>query len=829
MKQALVVFLVVALLIALLGGAWRHRHAHHRRDAAVRFRSLIADDEPWSAAAVIAIVAVAVALGGYCGSSLVSSANRSKPAVILLVLIAALACWGVARRFSRRTLRTVTTILLLLSVMGVLGLGRDQIRHERSGTALRVATALSAQLDDLEEKLPGFAEARAETRRAIGALRAQVSADPQDAFGTELRGQLAALEEALTATEGPAANAEQAATAIERLAATVGPAVTPDNPKRVQVDGASALASKVLGALTPTLGGPVARARTTIDELRTLANNGSWEGIPVAVAKARLDTAQALAAAKPEDERAKTVAGAESAHLAANEKEQKPAPLTDAFAAGGRALVGELPGLEGDDVPFTLAVAGWLLLAGLALWLYRRLESRTGRGELLLNKVLRSGRGDESTLERFRTYLSRNIPEPSAVPGASSALTPVTDLLSAASNTPATWIGKLLSAAAAALKAPRGAVVIVSVLEEAVGNATAPSRRSMIAVRVSPPGAGEQLQRTFVARSLDDALRVGAYWASATLIERSRRVPKWATWSPEACNALATYYAKVDTEEEPPLQSLKQAVAIAPRSGLLLVELANRYALERQLVEAFVVCLRAATLYPRWPVSRYRLAATAVMLAADGAAQWREADRAAREAVLDALARTGLNHCRALATALADPTAAAQPQALCHFAQETLDPSKLVGISAVLKGLLRANERSYWLTMLQAREHIAFRAQFLMLADSALAMAGARGLPVGEISDDLQRAEREDGLTWQLAYNLACIHTERSRYPATDPSGQAKEVALALGLLELAVTRPGGHQLTKEWLENDPDLVLLRDEPRFKRLAMMLPRDEVAS
>jgi TolB-like protein/Flp pilus assembly protein TadD len=58
-------------------------------------------------------------------------------------------------------------------------------------------------------------------------------------------------------------------------------------------------------------------------------------------------------------------------------------------------------------------------------------------------------------------------------------------------------------------------------------------------------------------------------------------------------------------------------------------------------------------------------------------------------------------------------------------------------------------------------------------------------------------------------YNVACIH------------GLLGESEQALELLEEAVRHGFGH---KEWLENDPDFVSLRDHPRFKNLLQsMLP------
>jgi adenylate cyclase len=56
-------------------------------------------------------------------------------------------------------------------------------------------------------------------------------------------------------------------------------------------------------------------------------------------------------------------------------------------------------------------------------------------------------------------------------------------------------------------------------------------------------------------------------------------------------------------------------------------------------------------------------------------------------------------------------------------------------------------------------------------------------------------------------YNVACIHSLLG------------ESERALDLLEDAVRHGFGH---KEWLENDPDFVSLRDDPRFQGLVQSL-------
>jgi hypothetical protein len=571
-----------------------------------------------------------------------------------------------------------------------------------------------------------------------------------------------------------------------------------------------------------------------------------------------------LAAADPTNKDTQMAASdAAKAYLLAVEhaSDPQPTPFTDAISAAGRKLLGGLPHVGRDDVSLTLGAVGWMLLAGLALFGYRTLEARTGRGELLLAKPDTSGNAKPSNSdERFRTYVSRNIPEPAAVPGASSTLKPVTDLLAAATGGgPATLIGKLLSGAADAIKAPRGATASVTILADGAADKSGssgtftsatdadksatsgtgkptsvgtdkiptPASMSLVAVRVSPAASGVEVQKTFTKPALDDALRAGAYWAAAILMERSHRVPPWALWSPDASEALATYYAQLDTGAAPSLDSLEDAVHRAPRSGLLLLELANRYAVEGRLVDAFAMNLRAVTLYPRWPVARYRLAATAEMLADRNVADWQGADDAAKDAIRATLCRGDIDGADALEKALAnDSVASTMRRELCTFAIELLDPKKTVGLWRVTWRALRAPERSYWFSLFRTRQHVSFRRQFAELAKSARVIGQVRAPFGGADLEDLNESwGNQDDLSWQLVYNLACARAERAGHPTAE-TDQDVQVARALDLLEMAVTRPGGHQLTYEWLESDPDLAILRDTPRFARLLEQLPRND---
>ena len=634
----------------------------------------------------------------------------------------------------------------------------------------------------------------------------------------------------LADSEGVGKTLAEAKEQLKTLASEAARIEPADRPLSEAIAAAQGAAAKV-DVASRANGDSQRVGRDSVDALSDAIKGADPSKVPVALSLARRDVARAVAADSPDDKNAQeTAAKAHVAYLAELEKPAEPTPtsLVDAFSAAGRELLDSVP-LHDGEVPITLGAVGWIVLAGLALVGYRALEGRTGRRELFLGKVETFPTGtDDATKhptssERFRTYLSRNIPEPAAVPDASSTLKPVTDLLDAATAiVPATWVGRIVKGVVEALKAPRGATATLAVLgdgEAVKGSKDTP--KAMVTVRLTPPAARVQLQETFVRATLDEAMRAGAYWAAATLMVGSRRVPGWALWSPDACDTLAQYYAAVDTGNTPSVSSIEVAVASAPRSGLLLVELANRYAINDQLVEAFEMVLRAVTLHRRWPVARYRLAVTAIMLANDNAARWRSADVAQRAAIVAALRHSGLSRGSDLAAALEAPGAGdEQRRQLCEFGISLLDPKKSVAPWRIMWRALRPTERSYWLSLFRTRENVTYRTQFEELAKS--------GKLLGQLRQPSADAELDlwtdyDDLTWQRVYNRACAYAERAAHPTT-ATDQAAVIAGALDLLELAITRPGGHQLTREWLEHDPDLAILRSEPRFERLAKLVPR-----
>ena len=483
-------------------------------------------------------------------------------------------------------------------------------------------------------------------------------------------------------------------------------------------------------------------------------------------------------------------------------------------------------------MPVALEVVGWALLGAAALLLYRWLEQRAaGRA---LGPVEVEGK-EESDVDRFRTYVLRNVPDPGA-----SALQPVTDLL-AATQVP-TVIGKVLSAIAAALTQKRGYMVgfRVFAVEPAAGG-----KRTEIAVRVSKARNGELVEQEVADDPTKDAaLRKAAYWAAAVVLDRSDRVPRWAQWSSETSESLAVFFSEPDRQRRE-LSQLEEAVRKAPTSGMLCLQLSNTYALESRHLDAFELALRPATLYPNFVAACYRLAMAASLVASDVGRNWWSRPPEQRERVLFALerfvasagskrrSRDELDSAWArLRRALRDrggPDPSAARRELCRLALLELDHiEQLLRVHWILANALRRSERSYWIALLRpGRDQVTLRTQFRRAVASARPAVRERVYP-GTTSAYAQRWQRDrqdwrnDPRTfWQVAYNLACWQGIRHR----EGSDTAEA---AIGWLETAVERPNSHQLTRSWVTTDPDLQSLRRDVRFQQLVDNLPSDRRA-
>jgi hypothetical protein len=582
----------------------------------------------------------------------------------------------------------------------------------------------------------------------------------------------------------------------------------------------------------------------------------------LAMATARYEVAELQAAVNPGDEADAAVEAAQAAVDDAEAALDSPPPSTDFWtllSRGADAIVESLPGFHGDDLPVALEAAGWIVLLIIALLFYRYLEIRSGRlGVGPVEIVEFSGGEDDKSKSRFRTYLLQNVAEPSAVPGG-KALDPLTDLLDASSELSSSPVMKALQAIARAVKA-----AITPPLGYAVSAAYQPGEEGaaddhLVFLRVQDRRTKQTLASTTVqGRTEDEALQCAGFWTAGWIVNKSVVTPRWTSWSETTSKALAAY-----TSRKAPLDQLELAINQAPWSGLLSVRLGERYDLEGEHRKAFELYVRASTLYPRFLVARYRAAVSLSLLASDPEKLWASAPESELQTLVASFMRYWqetmgtafpADEARVLefpfdATTTPERVTAILAGAACRQL-EAMKP--MTGWWFASSNAFRRRERSAWLrTALPTRGTYLDRKRRRLIGDTCAALARLR-LAVPEPSDDedtiarllgtprptareralldellnqrvpaaaaadataveLEGKARHVPSAWQVVYNLACYWAVRGRRDR------------ALDLLDEALNQPNSTQVDR-WLERDPDLANLTNEPRFRRLVARLPQ-----
>jgi hypothetical protein len=756
----------------------------------------------------------------------------------------------------------------------------DQLTEERRLLAERRDDARSAALARLDQQLAEAAAAETDpladdVEDAARGVRDLL--DPADA-GPGRAAAVSRFDDTY--------RAGQASLRDERLRTAVGDAVTAVNaaeappPSRADADHDLATACET-AEQTATVSGSCRGAATAV------AN----PELSVAMAEARLAVARFRCAVlgRPADREA--VTAAESALSEARGRVGEAPPrlsLVDALRAGGDALLtngdgpstdaateedaGETPGGTGNGTaagetaatagtatdgeralaPLAVEVAAWVALGLLLLGFWRWLERRCARqapGPVSVDFV-------ESTTEPpavdpptgaaaaaaitgadqkalFRSALVNNVSEPAAAPGGTRA-TPVTDL-SELMPVGAGWVATVIHAARTLGTSPVGSSAHGQLFHDA--SERQPWR---VLVRLVDDSTGDQFAvREVGAGSAADACRAAGYWAAGTLLDRSTRVPSWAAWSGETADALAAYHRSVrdrTREEEPDIPALERAVAAAPHSGLMLVRLASAYDLAGRQPKALALYARAVAAHPRYLTAAYRLATSLSLLADEDGTAWVALPLSERRRIAGEVRRG----CQAFGV----PTPASEELARAVRTQDgttvryTAAPALLDLAHAVYRALVNAHrplfvavalgrrsERSLWLGHLRSFTSNRQAARsFRWTAESAALVTPRRGLGNGQAATDqaeekarerIEGKARDPQSSWQVSYNLACYYARR---------GCADE---ALGWLETALARPNSEQLTRGWLETDPDLTSLRQHPRFTSLLRALTRRPV--
>jgi hypothetical protein len=441
---------------------------------------------------------------------------------------------------------------------------------------------------------------------------------------------------------------------------------------------------------------------------------------------------------------------------------------------------------------------------------------------------------DKDLLKVLRVAVLQNLDEPGAAPGSPSA-NPVTTLLGIAGG-PLSTVNKIVQAVLAVVGRRHGYRVAIDVTTRdadkpakdgasttatpavatvaAAGGTTAGADKAStpvtVLVRISEVSNGTTLTSHVVdGATAEGAVREAGLWAAGYILNRSSRIPSWAAWEPDTAHALAT----TKDEASATLTTLESAVRQAPRSGLLLVMLGQRYEVAERRVAAIGCYARAVATHPRYRVARYRLAAALAMMRHD--TKWPAKSQDARvndlrflQDAIDAQSvpiDSELTHL----CGVAPPAKAAQM--FTELAKKLLNGlADDVRLRYRVVSALRRSERdALWSGLVPGSRNVT--ARFRDVVRSAASSLDPKEL--GNMADEAA----DPGSWWQISYNVACGYSSAS--------GSPEDATQALTLLEQTLLRPGVHQLRAEWVRADPDLDRIRCDARFTTFVKHLRTD----
>ncbi len=474
-------------------------------------------------------------------------------------------------------------------------------------------------------------------------------------------------------------------------------------------------------------------------------------------------------------------------------------------AAGSAALDG-LPGSPEPNKWFWVALAV-LLLGG--WWLIERRSASMVAGPVSVTfhgvDLQESDKGKQPAKEAqqavFVTALTKNLREPGSTPGShtSSPLTDLEGVVTAAD--PSKIVAAVITALKKVLSSPRGSTVTAQVLAPLPGD-----KRWRVFVVVADAATGRAVNSKELAdESGAEACRVAGYWASATVLSASPRLPLWARWSPATAHAFAAY----DTASEPTIAALRSALREAPASSLVLHKLADQLSLAEEYADAAELYARAVVVDPTDHISVYRLAATQAALSRCDA-PWSELPYSRRAAAVELLNRAAQ---RAGVSARCDASAMAEQQRadLKEQAQELFKLGyRRLGIPRTAFRCFRRDQRDAIGGLHNIAAKYGRRGQArATLRAAALTVKAFKWDWYAQWRAKQYASDSRSG--WHVSYNLAC-------YYALQPD----DVGEAITWLETALTRPGAEELAGAWLAKDPDLEKLHAHPRFVLLVKAL-------
>lgn len=758
-----------------------------------------------------------------------ASAANALPPVWRLALVVALltvAVVAASDQWTRVPLRLLGGIGLAIVLGLLVRTGQAATARTTADQAMAELAAVAASVDALApsaaERVTELDKHRADAvAKATADLRAVAADQPELAASAE-----AVLARLADRTTQPEDLAEDLAAAMADFDAQHPAASLTASARALRTDLQTAVDAAV-AASRPVTDASVraavtqacrtARARSE-ESLPACEGAANGEALPVQMAVVRLRLAQYRSdlLARAEDASAVTEAEAAlTAARAATTTSSSPLSLVAAVEAGANEILDDV--FDGEP-PVELGWLVWLLIGASTLVAWRQVERRSARqeaGPVRPTFTAASSPDDNPAADSaaagreqlFRTALLVNLSEPAAVPGATRT-TPFSDLVELAAGS-AGWLKNLVDALRAVVSEPHGYVVDAREIPRVATG----GQECRVLVRICDNDTGGQVAvRTVTGEDAAHAARGAGYWAAATVLRRSTRIPSWAAWSGQSYEALAGWEEIGDRD----VDALRRAVAHAPTSGLLLHKLADAVDLSGRHAEALGLCARAVAVHPGYMIARYRMAVSVGMLCVEPDKHWLSQPLSIRLRTASEVGRA----CAAIGCDAPDPHLLADQvgarAGLVELAEALY--TRLIedlGRRQGLGRLWRRSERGRLSASIpDVLNPFGAWAQLQWIAKSALTVVR----PSPQLVQEVEACAMDPRSWWQLSYNLACLYA-RGR-GETGP-----DVPRAINWLETALDRPGSGQMGGPWLRVDPDLDRLRGHPRFEALLATLNPD----
>ncbi len=558
-------------------------------------------------------------------------------------------------------------------------------------------------------------------------------------------------------------------------------------------------------------------------------------------------------------------ATAEAAAAAEAELSERDESLRQLLVDGANRSANSLiPGNEGE---IELGPWGWLALAVLLLFGYRRLEITNNRrtsAPVVVEAPVVSGAAetDASRLKAvIEAQLNRaGLDEPAALPG-SELTDEVVELLQDESLAG----GRSVAAAMKTIKGigfPTSGITVRTIVHQAS------DARTSVTVWVQSTRSKRPLYtESFVHADANQAVRLAGLYVARAALNYGRNVPAWGRWHSDDGTAFRLYHDTVNRQiAAPPLdmkakiERLETALAASPATTQIRVELGHLEDIAGNRLRSLRYHLEARAEHKRLLVSGYRVATSASMLSCDLETQWYGQEHEdMRRGVMDLLDHTGVlrrasrtvawrraglhdmgyDHVEQLlsgGTPAAGPTGtiAARKALLCIGLAELRRVRRSLAIPAILARATFQSERRYWLNFLrtpQHRQQVGDQYETAGLGlELQLALLNERHKDAEALEQRLDAILARPRAGSLALYNGACFKATLAdhwaEHAASSTGAEAEEAAekaerteaQAVQLLHRSRRAGTGAYPALEWIENDPDLRPLHQVAGFEEL-----------